>query len=138
MRCFPLGDVLSIVTGRVLSRGYVRAMYDAVSYMWGQSCHDGVAYIAMYPECKLWLLKQYPQFGEVDFLERVSVLDTLVKQVEGDGPRLKAVVFKWVDDQVALYGAELPVRTISDAHVRQIDLVEEAQLIMGPGRVILP
>lgn len=136
MRYFHLGDVLSIATGRVLSRSYVRGVYDVVSHMWRQPCNDGVAYLAMYPECKLWLLKQYPHFEDDEMRSRV---EALVRQLEPAGEDIsltKSIVFGWVDEMVVHYGERLPVKMIPGAHLRKVDLFEEAQLIMGPGRAI--
>ncbi len=136
MRDFHLGCVLSIATGRVLSKRYILGVYDVVAYMWAQSCNDGIAYQAMYPECKLWLLKQYPKFDTEQMQDHVRGLDQLVAQAENDRSDLKSVVFGWVDEMILLYGESLPVQPIPESHRRPINLFDEAKLIMGPGRTI--
>jgi hypothetical protein len=115
---FDLGDVLSITTGRLVSRRHIDGVYDILNYMTGDSLFTHQLPRAQ-DECRPWLLRQHPDLAEVD----------------ADG--VNAETWRgWLDAQVARYGATRPVAPIpADDHARR-DPIQEAIEMVGPERVI--
>jgi hypothetical protein len=137
VRYFHLGDVLSVATGRVLSRGYTKGFRAIVEHMGQQPCDHDSAFLAMYPECKLWLLQQYPQFGEVKMIIYLADLDKQLDQVPENSVDVKReIVFAWVDNLIFDFGERFLVNPIPEQHRPKIDVVIEAELLIGPGRVL--
>jgi len=91
---FELGDVLTITTGKLVSKRMMDGVYDILNYMTG--CN---LYTHQLPEasnkCRPYLLQQHPQLKSIDS-DIVS----------------KDNVWQWLDEQIKVYGEKLPVNPI--------------------------
>lgn len=67
-RIFPLGDVLSITTGRLLSESHVQGIYEILNYMTGESLYT----------------HQLPRACEIC----APVLEALYPQLVGEDPKV--------------------------------------------------
>lgn len=65
MAKFCIGDVLSITTGRLVSREGMDGVYKILNYMSGENLMTHQL-PRVSRECKPVLLEQYPQLGEID------------------------------------------------------------------------
>lgn len=61
---FPLGDVLSIVTGRIVSDRGVKAFYDILNHMTRDDLYSNQL-PRVIGECKPWLLRWFPELSIV-------------------------------------------------------------------------
>jgi hypothetical protein len=91
-RSFPLGDVLSALTGVRLSWTFP----DLLTYMTGDSLMVHQTARAV-DECRPALLAQHPQLADVEAPE---------------GFPDEAAALRWLSEQADRYGAELPVEPL--------------------------
>lgn len=106
MKEFHLGDILSIITDKLVSPGGMEGIYDILNYMTGDDIFTHQIPRAM-RECKPYLLNQYPQLRDVNIQDN------------------KENWKEWLDKQIELYGEMLPVKPIpKDAH-QAIDPIAE-------------
>jgi len=129
-RTFNLGEVLSVSTGRVLTERYKII----VGYMWDTLCDSPIEYIAMAPEAKLWILKQYPKFSEEILYDQCADLDS--RLLNQPSSMRKPIVLGWVAEQAMIFGNKFSVNPIPPQNRRSIDIVEETMLIVPQGRII--
>lgn len=115
-RTFPLADVLSVTTEKLLSRRHMDGIYDILSYMTGQSLFTHQLPDACV-KAKPALLAQHPQ------LANVCPPDGL------DQPDLLA----WLTDAEREYGEALEVRPLTDWEHR--DPIEDACDKVGADKV---
>jgi hypothetical protein len=114
-REFPLGDILSITTGRLVAERRIEAVYDILNFMTRDNLFTHQLPRAS-RECTPELLHQHPELGDVD----TSILDDLVRT---DGPEKGCA--QWVALYANKYGEYLPVRQMPlDAHEKKNPLVE--------------
>ena len=90
---FHIGDILSITTGRLVSPDHMSGIYNVLNFMTGQSLytHQLIKAAQVYEPV---LLDQHPQLRNVQVPEEFEDSDH---------------VFKWLDEQIALFGASLPI-----------------------------
>ncbi len=111
MKEFHLGDILSIITDKMLSPRHLEGIHDILNYMTGDDLSTHQIPRAMH-ECKPYLLEQYPKLKDVN-------IHDLGKENWKE----------WLDKQIKLYGEMLPVKPIpKDAH-QVIDPIIEAKLM---------
>lgn len=110
-RDFHLGDVLTVLTGRMLSPRGMDGVYDILDFLTGGSLltHQLVRALS---ECRGPLLAQHPDLAGVDVPELAQVAE-------------------WLDEQVARFGETRTVATVPEHHQR-IDPIKEAAA-MFPG-----
>jgi hypothetical protein len=94
-------------------------------------------FLAMYPECQLWILKQYPQFSTAEMATHLARLDQQLNLAEASHKHKRAVVFAWLDELAFIFGERFLVAPVPREYRRPIYAVEEAALIMGPGRLLI-
>lgn len=87
----PLGDVLSVTTGRLVSRDHIGGVYNVCDYMSGESnmTHQ---LPRVCEECRPVILRQHPELTDV----RVP---------DWPDPVTAEVVFAWLTEVEAEYGA---------------------------------
>jgi hypothetical protein len=90
----PLGDILSVTTGRLVSRDHIGGVYKILDYMTGDSLFTHQLPRAS-SECRPALLAQHPQLGEIEVPEFEP----------GDAES----IFSWLDEQEAIHGTHLDV-----------------------------
>lgn len=113
-RDFDLGDILSITTGRLVSRRHIDGVYDILGYMTGESLFTHQLPRAS-RECEGPLLAQHPQLAEV--------------VVPDDFGGSKEAVYAWLDEQAARYGATLPVAPLAADDHTPIDPITELRMM---------
>lgn len=103
---FHLGDVLTIITHRLVSPNGIGGVRKLLDFMIG----DYISIVCAMERCKPYLLEQFPQFTS-------SVIDNMIDEINvisemsGEGEEQK-LVNEWLARQVAKYGEKLSVKTI--------------------------
>lgn len=114
----PLADILSITTGRLLSRQHMGGVYTILGHLTGENLMTHQLPRAA-DHCGPVLLEQHPQLVGVEPPQGI------------DAPDLMA----WLLNAENQYGEMLPVQPIADWQ-RQ-DPIEELCDMVGPGRVFV-
>jgi hypothetical protein len=117
---FPLGDILSITTERLVSRDHMDGVYKILGYMTGDELFTHQLPRAA-EECRPALLVQHPQLRDVD----VPFAFT------GDGH-----VYEWLAEQEARFGAELDVDPLVLKQGDYSDPIGEMVARFGPDKVL--
>lgn len=112
-REFHLGDVLSVITGRLLSPYGIDGVYKILNWMTGESL-----FTHQLPrvggECSGPLLDQHPDLATVEVPE----------DLEGE-----QAVLMWLAEQMDRYGATRPVRRLAEDDHTRIDPVTELRML---------
>lgn len=119
MTTFHLGDVLSITTGRLVSPDLIAGVYRILDHMTGDELMTHVLPRAS-EACGPALLAQHPQLAEIVPPERF------------DG---KEHVFRWLAEQVAVYGERLEVAPLPAGSWERRDPIQELVERVGPENV---
>lgn len=127
-RAFDLGDILTITTGSLVSPRHIGGVYDLLGFMTGDTLFTHQLPRAA-EACRGPLLEQLPLLAEVVAPEWRFAAE--------DGPDVaSAIVFGWLDEQKAIYGAELPVAPLTSWH--HVNPIQElAELTERPDRIIV-
>ena len=94
MREFPLGEILTVTTGKLVARRMMDGVYDILNSMTGANLYTHQLPAAA-EECRPFLLEQYPQLGNID--------DAVIN---------KENVWEWLGEQEKIYGDKLPIKPI--------------------------
>jgi hypothetical protein len=116
----PLGEILSIATGRLLSRSRIEGVYRILNDMTGDNLMTHQLPRAA-DACKPALLAQHPQLVGVE-----------PPQFVGVGP---TDLMAWLADAEQRYGTELPVTPLPDWERR--NPIEELCDMVGSDRVVV-
>lgn len=119
-RLFHLGDILSVTTGRLVSPRHVDGVYDLLGFMTGESLFTHQLPRAS-RECEAPLLAQHPQLADVEVPESFTG---------------KEQVFAWLDEQVAIYGEQLPVVPLDPGDHTSIDPITELRMMRPDAEII--
>jgi hypothetical protein len=121
-RVFPLGDVLSVTTGRLVSRDGMDGVYRILQYLTGAPIFTHQIPDAI-DHCHLPLLRQHPQLLDVAPTTNAQLAD----------------IKTWLAEQERIFGETLPVAPVEGWGHR--DPIADAVEKFGPGRtvaVVLP
>ena len=147
MKLFHISDILSITTGRLVSTRHMDGVYDILNFLTGDSLFTHQLPRAV-RECEPWLRTQFPQLFGGDTITQepvpaesmmvglLAALDVRLREA-GGGDRTKTIA-EWVEQVRTAHGLPemLPVYEMgADMHTR-IDPIEEAEAMVGKGRVI--
>jgi len=117
-KLFHLGDVLSITTGKLVSKRHVDGIYDILNFMTRDNLYTHQLPRAR-RECAPVLLTQHPQLAAVT------------------GDEVTPENFKaWLEDQCAEFGEELLVAQMPEHAHEFIDPVNELVEKVHPDKVI--
>lgn len=116
---FELGDILSITTGRLVSRRLIGGVYDILNWMTNDNLYTHQLPRAT-EECKPWLLRQHPQLRIVD-----------------DSDLTGENCDEWLAARVKQFGETLPVACIPRDDHSYRDPVEELREMAGPDKPII-
>jgi len=119
-RDFPLGDILTITTERLLARGGISAVYEILNWMTGDNLYTHQLPRAA-QECAPHLLKQHPDLAAVT-----------VPEFGGD----ERAVWAWLDEQVRRFGETRPVARLNPDDHTSIDPLTELRMIAPNAPVI--
>ena len=112
---FHIGDVLSITTGRLVSRDHMDGIYAILNHMTGENLYTHQLGRAM-RESKPYVLDQFPELRDAEPPE------------EFDG---KDAVMEWVGEQVGRYGEWFDVRPIPVVARMPHDLWQDLEDLMA-------
>jgi hypothetical protein len=123
---FPVGDILSVMTGTLVARDGVGAMYRLCDYMTGDTLMTHQLPRAA-DEAAPSLRKQFPDLAAIDIPDWSDV------------PRddRAAVVFAWLDRVEAEHGASREVRPLAAEDHTHIDPLDELAMV-APHLTVLP
>jgi hypothetical protein len=132
-REFPIDEVLSVYTGRLVARRGIEAMYDLLNWMTGDNLYTHQLGRACAP-CKASLLEQFPELGNFGEEEALAALDKALSE----DANAEVVCKQWVlHIATGTYGGTLrssfPVAP--DAEWEHRDPVEELVAMVGPDKV---
>lgn len=118
-RDFHLSDVLSVITGKLLSPDGMDGLYNILRWMTGED-----VYTHQIPSvgdiCGPVLLDQHPELRAV----------TVPGKFGGEDDALR-----WLAGQISVYGETLPVTPLPLGAYERGDLLEEATDLIGADRV---
>ena len=127
MKKFHLGDVLSIITGRLVSPRHIDGVYAILHFMTDDNVFTH-AIPRVIAECKPYLVKQFPQ---LDSSKMDAALATLGETLEDKRGKIEAakLVEVWLARQIEEYGEMLDVESIpKDAHAVKHPLAEIGEM----------
>jgi hypothetical protein len=119
-RPFPLSDILSVTTGRLLSRRHMDGLYELLNYMTGDDLMTHQLPRAV-DTCGPALLDQHPQLRGVEPSYDIAV------------PDLTA----WLTNAELKHGETLPITPVPAGMWDQQDPIEELCDMVGPEKVIV-
>lgn len=119
-RVFHLGDILSVTTERLVSPGGFAAVHELLDYMTGDTLMFHQLPRAA-EECQPELLRQYPGLRDV----------AVPVEFRNEGH-----VWRWLHDQMALFGRGLPVEPLAPGDHTVIDPVAEYRMMAPRAEVI--
>lgn len=114
----PLADILSITTGRLLSRQHMGGVYSILNDLTGDDLMTHQLPRAA-EACVPAILAQHPQLAGVEPPEDIDVADLMA----------------WLADAEQRYGAELAVAPLAGWERR--DPIEELCDMVGPERIVI-
>ncbi|MEV7364290.1 hypothetical protein [Streptomyces sp. NPDC091299] len=117
-RPFPLADILTMTTGRLLSPRHMDAVYEIANWMTGDDLMTHQLVRAT-EACGPALLDQHPQLRDVQPPDGIDVPDLLA----------------WLANAEREHGEQLPVAPLPDGAWKQQDPIEELCDMVGPERV---
>lgn len=117
-KMFHLGDILSITTGRLVSKNHIVGVYDILNFMTSDNLFTHQLGRAS-DECKPALLSQHPQLAAVT------------------GDEVTAENFKaWLDAQCAEFGEELMVEKLPEHAHEFIEPMSELAEKVHPDKIV--
>jgi hypothetical protein len=119
MRKFHIGDVLTVVSGLLLSQRGMEGVYDILGYMTGEELYTHQLPRAA-SQAKPFVLSQYPQLSELEVPSLASL------EVPG-----------WVQKQAAAFGEWLPLSSIPEQERQSQQPLQELMRMVGPEKVIV-
>lgn len=119
-RHYPLDDILTVTTGRLLSRRHMDGLYDLLDYMTGDSLMTHQLPRAA-DACSPALLAQHPQLRDVQPPQDIDASDLLA----------------WVTDAERTYGETLPVAPLEPGAWQHQNPIEELCDMVGPEKVVV-
>lgn len=119
-RSYGLDDVLSITTGRLLSRRHMEGLYDILNFMTGDNLMTHQLPRAA-TVCGPALLGQHPQLRGVE-------------PPKGDGITQEELI-AWLAQAEGKYGKTLPVQPLSSDAWESRNPIEELIDMVGPEKV---
>lgn len=120
-RDFDLGDILTVVTGNLVSLRHMEGVYDILSFMAGEPVYTHQIGRVL-GEAKPVILRQHPQLASV----------TVPDNVEGND-----AVAVWVAEQKSEFGETLPVSPMTIAQHERIDPLSELAERVHPDRIMV-
>lgn len=65
MKKFHISDILSVITGKMVSTRNMEGLYDILNYMSDDKLHTHQL-VRVINECKPYLIQQFPQFEDIE------------------------------------------------------------------------
>lgn len=119
MRDFGIDDVLTVTTGRLVSRRHMEGAYDILGYMTGERLFTHQLPRAA-DQVRPEILRQHPELANVEVPEEFNGEDE---------------IWSWLSRQETVYGKTLPLAPL-EGHVGQ-DPIEELCDKVGADKVFV-
>ena len=135
-RDFPLGTVLSVTDGRLLSPDGIGGIYAILNFLTGDDLFTHQPPRAS-DECRPWLLRQHSWLDGPEIRSELAELGLLLAKDRAAGPSAdpEAVVRGWLAKLEGRFPANIPVEPIPTDDHDVIDPIEEAERMFGKDRV---
>lgn len=125
LRRFHIGDILSVMDGRLVALRGIEAVYDLCGYMTGEVGLMTHQLPRACREAEPTLREQFPDLASLEWPDQWP---------EGDP---KTVVYGWLAEQVERYGEDREVRPLAPADHTRIDPVEELTMMRPDAEIIV-
>lgn len=119
-RTYPLADILSVTTGRLLSRDRMGGIYNILNGLTGDNLFTHQLPRAM-DACRPLVIAQHPQLVGVEPPEGLDVPDLMA----------------WLLDAERQFGQELPVEPLAPGAWERRNPIEELCDMFGAERVVV-
>lgn len=116
---FHLGDILSVVTGKLLSPTGMVGIYDILYYMTGHDLATPQLLNAS-RECKSKIFEQYPSLKKIN-----------ASQVNRQNYKI------WLDEQISQYGQYLDILPLPQGSYKTTGAVRELRTMVGNDKPII-
>lgn len=139
-KSFHISDVLTVITGRLISTRHMDGVYDILSFMTGDNLFTHQLPRAR-EECIPYLLEQFPQLDTPEMQFAVGELIEMLETIS-DKKELDNLLLGWLSKLTSgKYGVkceeELEVKPIPWGTHLTKDPIEEATDMIGDSKVIL-
>lgn len=128
----PLGDVVSVVDGSLVSRDHIGGVYRVLDFMTGESLMTHQLPRAC-DEVRPEIIRQQPWLVDV----KAPQWDEIPGWDAMTPDEMKAHVFAWLDEQEALHGATVDLLPLHPDDHTSIDPIAELAM-MRPDATIIP
>jgi hypothetical protein len=118
---FPIGAVLSVVTGRLVSENHIDGVYEVLNFMSGESLFTHQL-PRVSREAEPIILAMHPHLAEAKIE---------AEQVNGENWR------QWLDTWTARYGKTIAVPRMNIAEHERIDALSELAEMVPPDRIAI-
>lgn len=118
-RIFHIGDILSVTTGKLVSRRHIEGVYDILNFMTGDTLYTHQLPRAA-DECRPFLIEQHPALAEAE-----------ARGVDAE------TWSGWLDEQATRFGETLEVRPLPEHAHEFVDPLSEAAENVHPNRIII-
>lgn len=120
-RSFPLGSILSVVTGRLVSRDHIGGVYEVCDFMSGEQTFTH-ALPRVSDEATPEILRQHPALAAV-----------VVPDFTGGASE----VFAWLAEQEEVFGTHLALTPMAPVDHTSIDPVSELRMMRPDAPIIV-
>lgn len=114
-RTFHIGDILSAMTGRLVSPDHIDGVYNILNWMSGESLMTHQL-PRVCREAEPVLRERFPDLAAIDI-------------PEWDGQATKEIVYAWLDEQAAIHGETREVAPMDASDHTVIDPLAEIKMI---------
>lgn len=127
---FHLGDVLSIITGRLISPRRYEGVYDILGFITEDNLFPRPLEEVRF-ECRPYLVEQFPQLASAEMDFAVAELGDSLEITTSDAQARK-VVAEWLAKQVAKHGEMFAVKSLPvDTHRVKNPIAEAIEMMGG-------
>lgn len=139
MKYFPIGVVLSLTTGRLVSPSHMDGIYEALRFLTGEDVYTHQIPRVM-KECEPWLKSQFPLLMKdaPEMAELLAGLDMGMAVAPEINDIRASIVANWVEGVRVKYEMPetVPVYELPRELHTSIDPGEEARAMFGDNKVI--
>ena len=125
-KSFHIGDVLSAMTGTLVSPRYIGGVYDVLNWMTGESLVTHQLPRAS-RECEGTLREAFPDLAAIKFPDWSRV---------PDADKERVIVREWLASQVATHGETREVPRLSEQDHTRIDPIAEFKMMRPDAEII--
>lgn len=123
-KAMPLGDVLSVTDGALVSRDHIDGVYRVLNFMTGDNLFTHQLPRAA-DECRPAILAQHPWLADIH-----------PPEWDHDGD-IKVQVFGWLDEMEAAHGPTVLLTPLADVDHTRIDPITELRMIRPDAEIIV-